>query len=157
MQQLQRKAEDRNPDEFYFAMQRSQTKDGVHVARCAPLHLCHITWPWLGVTKATDCGSRGTHRLTELIKKSLYENHRTRRSPHGPHSRTGRFCSCPLSPQLLQLPVVTPGRACRSTEANKYTQVELALMRTQDVGYLRTRAQAESKARFPSARIHAGA
>mmetsp|Transcript_20769 Transcript_20769/g.62111 ORF Transcript_20769/g.62111 Transcript_20769/m.62111 type:complete len:259 (-) Transcript_20769:332-1108(-) len=27
---LKRKAEDRNPDEFYFAMQKARTKDGVH-------------------------------------------------------------------------------------------------------------------------------
>jgi Utp11 protein len=33
MQHLKRKADDRNPDEFYFAMQRSETKDGVHVVR----------------------------------------------------------------------------------------------------------------------------
>jgi len=30
---LKRKAAYRNPDEFYFAMQRSKTEDGVHVAR----------------------------------------------------------------------------------------------------------------------------
>ena len=27
---LKRKARDRNPDEFYFAMQKSKTRDGVH-------------------------------------------------------------------------------------------------------------------------------
>ena len=30
---LKRKAAYRNPDEFYFAMQRAKTEDGVHVAR----------------------------------------------------------------------------------------------------------------------------
>lgn len=35
--------------------------------------------------------------------------------------------------------------ACRSTEANKYSAAELALMRTQDIGYLRTKAQTEAK------------
>jgi len=33
VQQLQGKAAERNPDEFYFAMQNSSTKDGVHIAR----------------------------------------------------------------------------------------------------------------------------
>ncbi|KAI8464287.1 MAG: small-subunit processome [Monoraphidium minutum] len=62
---LQRKAEERNPDEFYFAMENARTKDGVHAA------------------------------------------------PTG--------------------------------EANKYSQAELALMKTQDVGYLRAKATAEAK------------
>lgn len=62
---LQRKAEERNPDEFYFAMESARTKGGVHVV------------------------------------------------PTG--------------------------------EANKYSQAELALMRTQDVGYLRAKATAEAK------------
>lgn len=38
MQNLQGKAEERNPDEFYFAMQKQSTKDGVHVARSVPCH-----------------------------------------------------------------------------------------------------------------------
>lgn len=32
-QSLQRKAEARNPDEFYFAMEKSKTKGGVHDGR----------------------------------------------------------------------------------------------------------------------------
>ena len=32
---LRRKAQDRNPDEFYFAMEKARTKDGVHVAPTA--------------------------------------------------------------------------------------------------------------------------
>ena len=73
LQKLKRHADDRNPDEFYFAMQRSETKDGVHVVRTA--------------------------------------------------------------------------------EANKYSQSELALMRTQDIAYLRTRSQAESRVR-PCSDVH---
>lgn len=34
-QTLKRKAEERNPDEFYFAMENAKTKDGVHDGRCA--------------------------------------------------------------------------------------------------------------------------
>lgn len=64
-QHLRRLAEDRNPDEFYFAMQNAATKDGVHVAK--------------------------------------------------------------------------------TTQQNKYSQEELALMRTQDVAYLRTKSQADAK------------
>lgn len=30
LQALKRKAEERNPDEFYFGMQKKKTKDGVH-------------------------------------------------------------------------------------------------------------------------------
>jgi len=72
---LQRKAEERNPDEFYFAMQSARTKDGVHV-----------------------------------VSKS---------------------------------------------ESNKYSQEELALMRTQDAGYLRAKASAEAKV-GPSPRAAGG-
>mgnify|MGYP001807374027 CR=1 FL=1 len=32
-QALKRKAEERNPDEFYFAMEKARTKDGVHEGR----------------------------------------------------------------------------------------------------------------------------
>ena len=35
-QVLQRKAEERNPDEFHFAMQHAQTKQGVHSLACVP-------------------------------------------------------------------------------------------------------------------------
>ncbi|PRW61182.1 U3 small nucleolar RNA-associated 11 [Chlorella sorokiniana] len=65
LKQLRRKAEERNPDEFYFAMENARTEGGVHVAR--------------------------------------------------------------------------------STEANKYSQEELRLMKTQDVGYLTLKSQAEAK------------
>jgi hypothetical protein len=45
LQHLQSKAEQRNPDEFYFAMEKAQTKDGVHIQRYAEssgVHLQHI-------------------------------------------------------------------------------------------------------------------
>lgn len=35
LQHLESKAEQRNPDEFYFAMEKAKTKDGVHIQRCA--------------------------------------------------------------------------------------------------------------------------
>lgn len=65
IKKLQEKASLKNPDEFYFAMQSSKTKDGVHVVETA--------------------------------------------------------------------------------EANKYTQEQLQLMRTQDIGYLTLKAQEEAK------------
>eukprot|EP00892_Ulva_mutabilis_P012609 jgi/Ulvmu1/9720/UM055_0058.1 len=65
IKELQGKAAERNPDEFYFAMQNTSTKDGVHIAR--------------------------------------------------------------------------------TTQANKYTKEELAMMRTQDSAYLRSKAQAQSR------------
>ena len=65
LQQLRRKAEERNPDEFYFGMERARTKDGVHQAPTA--------------------------------------------------------------------------------QANKYSQEELRLMKTQDANYLSLKAQAEAK------------
>jgi U3 small nucleolar RNA-associated protein 11 len=34
-QHLESKAEQRNPDEFYFAMEKAKTKDGVHIQRQA--------------------------------------------------------------------------------------------------------------------------
>lgn len=33
-QSLRQKAASRNPDEFYFAMEKARTRDGVHVGRC---------------------------------------------------------------------------------------------------------------------------
>lgn len=65
VQLLRQKAEERNPDEFYFAMEKARTRDGVHVAA--------------------------------------------------------------------------------TTEANKYSQEELRLMKTQDIGYLQLKAQTEAK------------
>mmetsp|Transcript_17022 Transcript_17022/g.47538 ORF Transcript_17022/g.47538 Transcript_17022/m.47538 type:complete len:254 (-) Transcript_17022:53-814(-) len=65
IQALRRKAEERNPDEFYFAMEKAKTKDGVHDGRL--------------------------------------------------------------------------------TEANKYTQEQLQLMRTQDIGYVNLKAQHDAK------------
>lgn len=38
VQSLRRKADERNPDEFYFAMEKKKTKDGVHDGRC--VHIC---------------------------------------------------------------------------------------------------------------------
>ena len=35
-QVLRNKAALRNPDEFYFAMEKARTKEGVHLARCLP-------------------------------------------------------------------------------------------------------------------------
>lgn len=38
LQALKRKAEERNPDEFYFAMEKARTVEGVHDGRCeAPI------------------------------------------------------------------------------------------------------------------------
>ncbi len=48
LRSLQRKAEERNPDEFYFAMQTARTRGGVHVKRCA-VHCC------LGAGTCTVC------------------------------------------------------------------------------------------------------
>lgn len=73
MQQLRRKAEERNPDEFYYGMEQARTAGGVHIQR--------------------------------------------------------------------------------STEANKYTQDELRLMKTQDVNYLALKAQAEAKVRCVRQRL----
>ena len=35
LEALQRKAEERNPDEFYFGMEHARTRGGVHVKRSA--------------------------------------------------------------------------------------------------------------------------
>lgn len=34
IQKLKVKASERNPDEFYFAMENAKTKDGIHDGRC---------------------------------------------------------------------------------------------------------------------------
>ena len=43
LQSLQRKATERNPDEFYFAMEKARTQSGVHVRRCAGCRLIRST------------------------------------------------------------------------------------------------------------------
>jgi hypothetical protein len=42
VQHLESKAEQRNPDEFYFAMENAKTKDGVHIQRQVQ-QLCRST------------------------------------------------------------------------------------------------------------------
>ena len=44
LRHLRRKAEERNPDEFYFAMQGAQTRGGVHTKRCAAVILSALPW-----------------------------------------------------------------------------------------------------------------
>jgi len=39
-QHLKRKAEERNPDEFYFAMEKARTKNGVQNGRCVCVCVC---------------------------------------------------------------------------------------------------------------------
>jgi hypothetical protein len=46
--------------------------------------------------------------------------------------------------------------AAPTAQANKYSQAELALMRTQDVGYLRAKATAEAKVRAGAALAQGG-
>ncbi len=75
LQVLRQKAEERNPDEFYFAMEKARTRNGVHIAPTA--------------------------------------------------------------------------------EANKYSQEELRLMKTQDIGYLQLKAQTEAKVGAALSRKHA--
>ncbi len=55
-QTLRRKAEERNPDEFYFAMEKARTKDGVHDGRW--VHAWSSVWRRNG---AHECGL-GRHR-----------------------------------------------------------------------------------------------
>ena len=45
VQDLRRKADDRNADEFYFAMEHRRTKAGVDIGRCAGSGACshHLT------------------------------------------------------------------------------------------------------------------
>jgi hypothetical protein len=42
-QALKRKAEERNPDEFYFAMQSKRTKEGVHDGRSERIMQCALS------------------------------------------------------------------------------------------------------------------
>ena len=54
MQNLKRKAEERNPDEFYFAMEKSRTKEGVHVVPTAQAN--KYTQEQLRLMKSQDAG-----------------------------------------------------------------------------------------------------
>jgi len=52
---------------------------------------------------------------------------------------------------LVQLPYPSnplTSPHCRSAEANKYSQVELRLMKTQDIKYIALKAQTEAKVRI---------
>lgn len=42
LRRLRRKAEERNPDEFYFAMESARTRGGVHVKRRAVKACCKV-------------------------------------------------------------------------------------------------------------------
>jgi hypothetical protein len=44
LQHLESKAEQRNPDEFYFAMEKAKTKDGVHIQRYAGWFHLNLRW-----------------------------------------------------------------------------------------------------------------
>jgi hypothetical protein len=60
LQVLEGKAEERNPDEFYFAMENAQTKDGVHIQRCVRTFNGWREWARVGRPRGTS-GTLNTH------------------------------------------------------------------------------------------------
>lgn len=73
---LRRKAEERNPDEFYFAMERSRTKDGVHIATTAEANA--YTQDELRLMKTQDVGyltmkTQSERAKVERAKQSLHQ------------------------------------------------------------------------------------
>ncbi|KAF8072886.1 Utp11 [Scenedesmus sp. PABB004] len=63
---LQGKAEQRNPDEFYFAMEKARTKDGVHIARSTQAN--KYTQAELLLMKTQDVKYVGLKSRTEAAK-----------------------------------------------------------------------------------------
>ena len=98
---LQRKAEERNPDEFYFGMEHSRTRGGVHIKRsvCPDIACTVLTSP----TRALSC------------------------------------FACHSGPLRSGVGL------CSATQANKYSQEQLQLMKGQDIKYVALKSQAEAK------------
>jgi len=72
---LRRKAEERNPDEFYYAMEKARTKDGVHVAPSAEANA--YSQEELRLMKTQDVGyltmkSQTERRKVERARESLH-------------------------------------------------------------------------------------
>lgn len=63
---LQSKAEQRNPDEFYFAMEKAQTKDGVHIQRSTEAN--KYSQQELLLMKTQDAKYLGLKSRTEAAK-----------------------------------------------------------------------------------------
>ena len=75
MQNLKRKAEERNPDEFYFAMEKSRTKEGVHVVPTAQSN--KYTQEQLRLMKSQYAGylnlkSQAEKKKVERLQESLH-------------------------------------------------------------------------------------
>jgi hypothetical protein len=81
LQSLRRKAEERNPDEFYFGMERAETRGGVHVQRSTEankysqvgsLSLAHVhsgwhLYPWLLGCRLTAARALQTALLVAFL------------------------------------------------------------------------------------------
>ena len=63
LQVLRQKAEERNPDEFYFAMEKARTRDGVHVAPTAEAN--KYSQEELRLMKSQDLGYQQLKAQTE--------------------------------------------------------------------------------------------
>ena len=75
LQTLRRKAEERNPDEFYFAMEKARTKDGVHVVPSAEVN--KYSQEQLRLMKTQDVGyltmkGQAEKRKVEKMQESLH-------------------------------------------------------------------------------------
>lgn len=77
-QHLESKAEQRNPDEFYFAMEKAKTKDGVHIQRQVAAPSWQQCAKLAAVTAALLCAEEpfpadpcaGPHKPTSTLKRS---------------------------------------------------------------------------------------
>lgn len=75
MQNLKRKAEERNPDEFYFAMEKARTKQGVHVVPTAQAN--KYSQEQLRLMKSQDVGylnlkAQAERKKVERMQESLH-------------------------------------------------------------------------------------
>lgn len=80
LQHLESKAEQRNPDEFYFAMEKAKTKDGMHIQRQVAAASCkscqagssvHKPAAWLCAEEPSAVDPcAGSHKPTSTLKRS---------------------------------------------------------------------------------------
>ena len=89
---LRRKSQDRNPDEFYFAMEKARTKDGVHVALTAEANA--YSQDELRLMKTQDVGyltmkGQTERKKAERLREGLHALKNRAGGPPGPSNLPG--------------------------------------------------------------------
>lgn len=146
---LESKAEQRNPDEFYFAMEKAQTKDGVHIQRSTQANKYSQEELLLMKTqdvKYLDTKSRSEAAKSERLKQSLHFIGMAPQNKHTvfvddakeaakfkpskyfdtPAELVGRAYNRPRNAQLQQQPAIDPAVAAKAEKRKHAAYRELA-------------------------------